>query len=419
MIGLGQRTLGRHDHVARDGDETMIEGRHILTLLRGEGERDHQVSSMELFFDLVFVFAITQLSHLLLTHLDAGGALQTALLLLALWWAWVDTAWLTNWFDPDRRPVRLMLIGAMVATLIMAVALPEAFGDRGLMFAIAFAALQVGRTAFAVVETRDYPGLHRNFQRILAWRAASALLWLAGGLANGPARTIFWIAAVAMDSLGPACGFVTPGLGRSTTRDWNISGEHMAERCKLFLIIALGESILITGGTFGERDITAATLVTFVVAFLGSVALWWIYFDLSFGAAEQAFASSSDPGRLGRFAYTYLHIPMVAGIIVTAVGDELVIAHPFEHATLETVMTVLGGPALFLAGHLLFKRAVFGIWSVPRLAAIGVLAIVAILGRDWAPLTLSIVVLLIIAAVSWYDIRSVRYAVSRSPATEH
>jgi low temperature requirement protein LtrA len=345
--------------------------------------------------------------------------LQTALLLLALWWAWVDTAWLTNWFDPDLRPVRLMLIGAMVATLIMAVALPDAFGQRGLMFAIAFAALQVGRTAFAVVGLRDHPVLHRNFQRVLEWRAASALLWLAGGLTSGPARTIFWVVALAMDSLGPVLGFVAPGLGRSTTRDWNISGAHMAERCKLFLIIALGESILVVGATFSELDITRTTLAAFVVAFLGSVALWWIYFDLSFDAAEQAFASSSDPGRLGRFAYTYLHIPMVAGIIVTAVGDELVIGHPFEHVTVETVATVLGGPALFLTGHLLFKRAVFGVWSAPRLAAIGALATVAVIGRDWTPLALSVAVLLIIAAVSWHDIRTVRYAVPGGAAPEH
>jgi low temperature requirement protein LtrA len=390
----------------------MIERNPVQRLLRGEGERDHQVSAMELFFDLVFVFAITQLSHLLIEHLDVRGALQTALLLLALWWAWVDTAWLTNWFDPDRRPVRVMLVGAMVATLIMAVALPEAFGERGLVFAVAFVAMQVGRTAFAVVGTREDPGLHRNFQRILAWQAASGLLWLAGGLASGPLRTPLWVAAVTMDSLGPAFGFVTPGLGRSITRDWNISAEHMAERCKLFLIIALGESILVTGATFGESDFTRAALAAFIVAFLGSVALWWVYFDVSFDAAEQAFASSSDPGRLGRFAYTYLHIPMVAGIIVTAVGDELVIAHPFGHASPETVATVLGGSALFLAGHMLFKRAVFGVWSVPRLAAIAALGIVAVVGRDWSPLALAIITVLIIAAVSWGDTRTERSALS-------
>jgi low temperature requirement protein LtrA len=385
----------------------MIGRDTVHGLLRGDGGRDHRVSSMELFFDLVYVFAITQLSHLLAERLDLRGALQTALLLLALWWAWVDTAWVTNWFDPDRRPVRVMLVATMVATLIMAVALPGAFGERGLVFAVAFVAMQIGRTAFAVIGTREHPGLHRNFQRILAWRAASGLLWLVGGLASGPPRTIFWIGAVAMDSLGPAFGFVTPGLGRSITRDWNISGEHLAERCKLFLIIALGESILVTGGTFGQLDITLVTLVTFVVAFLGSVALWWVYFDVSFDAAEQAFASSSDPGRLGRFAYTYLHIPMVAGIIVTAVGDELVIAHPFGHATPDTVATVLGGPALFLAGHLLFKRAVFGVWSTPRMVAIAALGIVAVIGRDWWPLALAIVTVLIIAAVSWRDTRTI------------
>jgi low temperature requirement protein LtrA len=387
----------------------MSERYPVHGLLRGEGERDHQVSSMELFFDLVYVFAITQLSQLLFERLDLRGALQTALLLLALWWAWIDTAWITNWFDPDRRPVRVMLVGTMVATLIMAVALPGAFGERGLMFAVAFVVMQVGRTAFAVVGTREDPGLHRNFQRILAWQVASGLLWLAGGLVSGPLRIIFWVAAVTMDSLGPALGFVTPGLGRSVTRDWHISGEHLAERCKLFLIIALGESILVTGRTFGQLDITPATLAAFVVAFLGSVALWWVYFDVSFDAAEQMFASSSDPGRLGRFAYTYLHIPMVAGVIVTAVGDELVIAHPFGHATPDTVATVLGGPALFLAGHLLFKRAMFGVWSIPRLSAIAALGIVAVIGRSWSPL--------IIAAVSWRDTRTIRSRLSVTSIT--
>jgi low temperature requirement protein LtrA len=301
-----------------------------------------------------------------------------------------------------------MLIGAMVATLIMAVALPQAFGERGLVYAVAFVAMQVGRTAFAVVGTREDPGLHRNIQRILAWQAASGLLWLAGGLTSGPSRPIFWVAAVTMDSLAPAVGFATPGLGRSVTRDWNISAEHMAERCKLFLIIALGESILVTGATFAESEFTRAALAAFIVAFLGSVALWWVYFDLSFDAAERAFESSSDPGRLGRFAYTYLHIPMVAGIIVTAVGDELVIAHPFGHASLDTLATVLGGPALFLAGHLLFKRAVFGVWSLSRLAAIASLGVIAFIGREWSPLALSVVALLIIAAVSWRDIQTHR-----------
>jgi low temperature requirement protein LtrA len=378
----------------RDSDPLRVRG--------GDGSR---VTSMELFFDLVYVFAVTQLSHLLLAHLDLRGALHTALLLLAVWWAWVYTAWITNWFDPNRRAVRLMLVGVMVASLLMSASLPNAYGDRGLLFAGAYVAMQVGRSLWAVLELRAHPELQRNFQRILFWSAASGVLWIAGGLANESRRGLLWLAAVIVDYLAPICGFVTPGLGRSTTREWDIAGGHLAERCELFLIIALGESILVTGATFGELDLSAAVLAAFVVAFLGSVALWWVYFDRAAGDAEEAIASSADPGRLGRSAYTYLHLPMVAGIIVAAVGDELAIAHPLGHADLATAATVLGGPALFLAGHLLFKRAVFGVWSLPRLGGIAALVAVGVIGRGWPPLLLASVALLVVASIPWWDAR--------------
>jgi low temperature requirement protein LtrA len=373
--------------------------------LREQGEDRSRVTSMELFFDLVYVFAVTQLSHLLLAHLDLRGALHTALLLLAVWWAWIYTAWITNWFDPNRRAVRMMLVGVMVASLLMSASLPNAFGDRGLLFAGAYVAMQVGRSVWAVLELRGHRELQRNFQRILVWSAASGVLWIAGGLASESRRELLWLAAVVVDYLAPMCGFVTPGLGRSTTREWNIAGEHLAERCELFLIIALGESILVTGATFGELDLSAVVLAAFVIAFLGSVALWWVYFDRAAGDAEEAIASSADPGRLGRSAYTYLHLPMVAGIIVAAVGDELTIAHPLGHADLATAATVLGGPALFLAGHLLFKRAVFGVWSLPRLGGIAALAVAGAIGRDWPPLLLAAVSLLVVASIPWWDAR--------------
>ncbi len=377
-------------------------------LLREEGERNHRVTSMELFFDLVYVFAVTQLSHLLLDHLDLRGALQTGLLLLAVWWAWVYTAWATNWFDPNQRPVRVMMIGVMVASLIMSAVIPEAFTERGLLFAGAYVAMQIGRTSFVIWGMGPRPPLRRNFQRILVWHVGSGILWIAGGLVSGTTRELLWLGAVAVDLAGPVSGFYTPGLGKSSSHDWNISGEHIAERCQLFLIIALGESILVTGATFGELDITPETVAGFVVAFLGSVALWWVYFDRSAGAAAEAVAQSDDPGALGRSAYTYLHLPMVAGIIVTAVGDELAIAHPLGHATPEVVATVLGGPALFLAGHLLFKRAVFGVWSWSRLAAIVLLGVIATAGREWAPLALAASILPIVAGVSWWDIWTTR-----------
>lgn len=365
--------------------------------------RDHPVTPAELFFDLVYVFAITQLSHLLLGHLSIRGALQTGLLMLAVWWAWIYMTWATNWFDPDQRPVRVMLIATMATSLIMSSSLPEAFGERGLLFAAAYVVMQVGRSLFILSWTRDSLSLHRNFQRILAWQVGSGLFWIAGGLASGVIRELLWVGAVAIDYAGPAAGYFTPGIGRSSTRDWNISGAHIAERCQLFLIIALGESILVTGATFSDLEITAVTLAAFVIAFLGSVALWWIYFDRGAEASEQAIARSSDPGRTGRSAYTYLHLPMVAGIVVTAVGDELAIAHPLEPASLALLATVLGGPALFLAGHALFKRVVFGYWSLTRLVAIVALGLITVVGQALPALVVSAVAVIVIATVSFLD----------------
>jgi low temperature requirement protein LtrA len=384
-------------------------------LRREQGQAGQRVTFMELFFDLVYVLAVTQLSHLLVEHLDARGAAQTALLLMAVWIAWVYNAWFTNWFDPDRRPVRLVLLGVMLASLLMSASLPDAFGERGLLFAGAYAAMQVGRTVFVVAALREEPGLRRNFQRVLSWLLAAAVLWLAGGLAHGTARGALWLAALAVDFIAPMVGFFTPGLGRSRTTDWTIAGGHFGERFPLFLILALGESILVTGSVFGELALSASTVAAFVVAFLGSVALWWVYFDRSAEDASGVIAESADPGRLGRSAYTYCHLPMVAGIIVTAVGDELVIAHPGGRASVATTTTVLLGPALFLAGHALFKRVVFGRLSVPRLLAIVALAGLWPVGPAVSPLLLALVATLVVAAVAVSDTRTAR-APTPSPA---
>ena len=241
--------------------------------LRTRDSGEQRVTPLELFFDLVFVFAVTQLSHLLLDHLSIRGVLETLFLLLAVWWAWVYTAWFTNWFDPDRLPVRLVLVAVMLASLLMSVAIPEAFGERGLMFALAFVAIQVGRTAFAVLTLGASHPLSGTFWRILAWLVAAGVLWVAGGLLEGGARYVLWLLALAVDYAGPVMRYMTPGLGSSRTEEWTIEGTHFAERCQLFIIIALGESILVTGTTFGEIEASALTVCAFVVAFLGSVAL--------------------------------------------------------------------------------------------------------------------------------------------------
>ena len=358
-------------------------------LLRARGGGEERVTPLELFFDLVYVFAVTQLSHRLLGHLDVRGALETLLLLVVVWSAWVGTTWITNWFDPDRLPVRLMLIAVMLASLIMSVAIPGAFGERGLMFATGYVAIQVGRTAFVLAALGGNHPLSRNFQRVLSWYVVSGPLWIMGGLLEGEARYVLWGLALSVDVCGPVVGFWTPGLGRTRTGEWTIEGAHFAERCRLFIIIALGESLLVTGTTFGEIEASTSTVSAFVVAFVGSVALWWIYFSRGAEAASEIISSSEDPGRLALSAYTYFHIPMIAGIIAVAASDEFIVAHPGDPGTPASVALTLGGVALFLAGHAFFEWAVFGVLSRPHMVAIAVLAVLVPVGFEMPALVLS------------------------------
>jgi len=346
------------------------------TLLR-DRSGVQRVTNIELFFDLVYVFAVTQLSHYLLGHADLRGALQTGLLLMMVWLVWSYTTWVTNWLNPDRMAVRLLLVVLMLVSLAMSVSLPRAFEDLGLWVGGAYAIQQVGRTVFIVIALRGHP-LEVNFQRILAWCVVSSTFAIAGGLAHGNARALLWLAAVGVDLLGAWVGFYTPGLGRSRTSDWTIEGSHFAERCQAFILIALGESIVIIGATLTSRPVSASDVTAFVVGFVGAVALWWLYFDQSAGAAAQKIANSDDPGRLGRSAYTLIHPVMVAGIIVSAAADQKVLSDPAGTASTASAWMILGGPALFLAGHAAFKLVVWRYLSWPRVAGIVVLALLGL-----------------------------------------
>jgi low temperature requirement protein LtrA len=326
------------------------------SLLRRRGHAGAgRVGMVELFFDLVFVFAITQLSHTLLDDLSARSALQIGLLLLGVWWVWIYTCWVTNWLDPERVPVRACLFVLMLAGLILSASIPKAFSDLGLVFAAAYVLMQVGRTLFFLWAVRDeHIARVRNFQRILVWFCLSAVFWIAGALADGDARLGLWAAALAIEFISPSLYFYVPGLGRSTLADWDVDGAHMAERCALFIILSLGESLLVSGATFAKAPWSAVSVAAFVVAFVGTVAMWWLYFDKGEHAGVHRITSAADPGRHARVAYTYLHLPIVAGIIVCAVADELVLAHP-DHATDAGLAAMIGGPALYLLGVGAFK----------------------------------------------------------------
>ena len=348
-----------------------------LNLVRARAGAE-RVTNIELFFDLVYVFAVTQISHYLLAHPTVTGALRSGLLLAMIWLVWAYTTWVTNWLDPEKIAVRLLLLALAGASLVMSAAVPGAFGSRGLAVGIAYAAMQIGRSLFAVIALRGRP-LQANYQRILCWCLVSGALAVLGGIARPDLRAWLWLAAVAVDLLGGAVGFYTPGLGRSTTLDWTIEGRHLAERCQAFILIALGESIVLIGATLsGLAHITGAEVAAFAVALLGSAALWWLYFDRSADDAARVIAASDDPGRLGRSAYHFIHPVMVAGIIVGAAADELTLTDPDAVGHAPVSWMILGGVGLFLAGHTAFKMVIWRVLSWTRLGAIVVLALLGL-----------------------------------------
>ncbi len=333
------------------------------------------VTNIEVFFDLVYAFAVTQLSHYLLEHATVEGALQTALLLAMVWVAWASTTYLANWLDPNRPAFRLLLVIIMLVGLLMSAGLPEAFGRGGLAVAGSYAAIQIGRTLFAVVAFRG-EALEWNFQRVLIWVIVSSTLAVAGGLRQGHVRELLWLLAIGIDLFAAAIGFYVPGLGRTTTRDWNLAGGHIGERSQAFVMIALGESIVIIGASLSAFGVLSrGEMAAYVLAFAGTVALWWVYFDRSAAYATRTIAASPDPGRLARSAYYWIHPLMIAGIIAVAAGDRKVLANPLGTADAATALLLLSGSALFLAGHALFKAAMWRSWSWTRIAAIVVLAL--------------------------------------------
>jgi low temperature requirement protein LtrA len=371
---------------------------------RFEPNQHSRVTYAELFFDLVFVFAVTQISHTLLGRFTPLGILQTTLLFLGVWWLWVYTSWVTNWLNPELTPVRVLLFGLMLGGLVLSTSIPKAFESRGLWFALAYSLMQVGRTAFLLASTP--PGRNparMNAVRMLVWLGISAAFWIAGGFANGHARLVLWALALGIEYFSPAVRFWVPKYGASSVADWVIEGGHIAERCAGFIIIALGESIVVIGATLAELAWTTENVVVFASAFVGSIAMWWIYFHKGAEAGSEQISKSSEPGRLARLAYTYLHMPIVAGIIVSAVADELVLAHPGGVSDLKTVLSVIGGPLLFLLGTILFKLTFRGFLQLSHGVGIIALGILAWFAGGLSPLMLSILTTAIMITVAVWE----------------
>jgi low temperature requirement protein LtrA len=368
-------------------------------------EVSQRASSLELFYDLVFVFAITQVSHLLLEHLTWAGAGQALVVLLAVWWSWNYTTWTTNELDTETIPVRLLLLALMLVSLLMSVAIPDAFGEHALLFAGSYVAIQVGRHAFLTYAAAQPGTIERERAgRILTWFVAAGALWIAGALADGPARAVLWLAALALDYGAPLVLFWVPGRPRLESATWDVGTEHFAERFGLFIILALGESIVLIGVTTSESDLAKATIVAFIMAFLASAVIWWLYFTSVARLGEHYLAVSENRTTLARDGYTFLHVVFVAGIIMTAVGDELVIAHPTEVLPSNEIIAVAAGPAIYLFALTLFgyrltgtlsKRKLFGTLGCVGIGFVGlflpallfagllILVLVAVIGSNY------------------------------------
>jgi low temperature requirement protein LtrA len=371
--------------------------------------RQNRVTYAELFFDLVFVFAVTQVAQTLLGHFTPLGAIQTTLLFLAVWWVWVYTTWITNWLNPELTPVRILLFLLMFGGLVLSTSIPHAFDARGLWFATAYASMQVGRTLFWLASIPKARGAVRwNAIRILTWLCVSAVFWVLGGFATGHARLWLWAVALTIEYVSPLVRFWIPKYGPSAVEDWYVEGGHMAERCAGFIIIALGEAIVDNGATFAGLAWTRPTVSAFVSAFLGSIAMWWIYFHLGARAGSELISKSADSGRLARSAYTYLHMPIVAGIVLSAVADELVLKAPTGQADLKTALSAIGGPLLFLVGTILFKRDIRGWLQPSHGAGIVALAVLAIFTRGLSALTLSSLTTAIMVVVAAWESISLR-----------
>jgi low temperature requirement protein LtrA len=331
---------------------------------------EHQVTPLELFFDLVFVFAITQVTSFLVREPTWGGVLRGMLVLAAIWWAWMTYAWLTSAIDVDEGGVRLAMLAAMAAMLGVALAVPGAFGESAVLFAVAYLLVRVLHFVLSWLVARDDPDRRGVLLRFAPTAAFGSSLLLVASFLDDHARVAVWVIALAVDYLGP----VVIGMGRG----WQIAPEHFAERYGLIVLIALGESIVAigvgAGFKLGTEVLVAAAFGMVVVS-----ALWWLYFDVAAILARRPLIATSgiERARLARDAYSYLHLPMIAGIVLFALGLKTTISHVGE--TLDTVPAVAlcGGTALYLLAHVAFlARSTGRIWRRRSYGAVVLLALV-------------------------------------------
>ncbi len=350
--------------------------------------QEHQVTPLELFFDLVFVFAITQVTSLLSHEATWSGVLHGMLVLVALWWAWTGYAWLTSTMDVDEGGVRLAMLAAMGAMLVAALAVPGAFANDAVLFGVAYLLVRLLHIVLYAIVGRDDPDLLGAVLRFAPTSIFGASLLVLAGFLEGDVRIAVWVVALAIDYVGPA----VLGAGRG----WRIAPEHFAERHGLVILIALGESIVAIGVGAGF-ELTTRVIIAAALAIVVISALWWLYFDVAaiFARTRLGQATGVEQARLARDAYSYLHLPMVAGIVLLAFGLKTTLGHVGDELDTVPAVGLCGGAALYLLGHIAFlfraTRRVFrrrtagavvllalipAATAIPALAALGLVSVV-------------------------------------------
>ncbi len=367
-----------------------------------QAAEEKRVAPLELFFDLVFVFALTQVTALMSEDPSWGGLGRGMLVLSLLWWAWAAYAWLTNYVAAEEDRERLLMVAVMGAFLISALAVPEAFGDNALLFAVAYAVAR-WLHIFIFAEANDDVDAGEAIRRLARTALPAPALLIVGALLEGDAQIVLWTVALAIDFAGPFVFGV---------RGFRVSAGHFAERFALIVIIALGESIVAIGtGLEGGLDLgtVTASLLGLVVAF----GLWWAYFDVVAIVSERRFRDSEGEERLriARDSYSYLHLPMIAGIVLVALGVKKTLAHVDEPLETIPAVALFGGIALYYMGHVGFRLRNVRSVNRPRLAAMLVCLPLILVGTEVDALLALALAAALTSSVIGYE--TIRYAEAR------
>ena len=357
---------------------------------------EDRVKPLELFFDLVFVLALTQCTQLMADDPSWEGIGRGLLVLGVLWWSWVGYSWLTSVVDPEEGLVRFAIFGAMAALLVVSLCVPEAFGDLGLLFACAYFVVRIGQIILLYAAGRDDPGLRRSVTGLGVGTLIGTSILIVASFTDGMLQGGLWALALALD-VGEPYVFGSEG--------WKLAPAHFVERHGLVIIIALGESIVaIAAGVEGEVD---AGVVTASVLGVGvAAALWWLYFDIVALVAERRL-THAEPGReqneIARDSFSYLHFPMVAGIVLVALGLKKTLGHVEDPLDIEVATAMLGGTAIYLLAHVAFRWRNVHRLNVARLICAAVLVALIPLATEIASLATLAIVLALLAALIAYE----------------